>query len=184
MEVKSICVYCASNRDAPEKMRKLAREAGAGLARRGITVVYGGASIGLMGELADGALAAGGEVTGVIPEWLTRAEVAHRGLTRLIVTRDMSERKMTMARLADAFMILPGGLGTMEETLEILTLKYLGLHIKPVMALNHEGYFDHLLAQFAHGVEEGLMREGLERLWAPRATLDEIFAMIDGRENG
>jgi len=181
MPVKSVCVYCGSSRATPEPMRALARRVGEGLARRGIGVVYGGASIGMMGELANAALAAGGSVTGVIPDSLKVAEVPHHGLTRLIVTKNMHERKMTMFELSDAFVALPGGLGTLEETLEILTWKYLGIHIRPVIVLNHHGYYDHLLAQFARCRQEGLMREELEKAWKILATVEELFELLGER---
>jgi len=178
MSIKSVCVYCASNRESPEKMRKLAREVGAGLAQRNIGLVYGGASIGMMGQIADAALEAGGVVTGVIPEGLDIGEIKHDGLTKLIVTRNMHERKQKMFELSDAFVALPGGLGTLEETLEVMTWKYLGIHIKPVIVLNYEGYFDHLLAQFEHCARHGLMRNGLEKLWKVCQDTEELFSAI------
>ena len=120
---------------------RAARELGAEIARRGLGVVYGGASVGLMGEVADAAMAAGGEAVGVIPEALVAKEVAHERLTRLIVTKDMHERKATMADLADAFVALPGGFGTFEELFEIITWAQLGLHDKPIGLLNVDGYY-------------------------------------------
>lgn len=179
MKIKSVCVYCASNRNTPEPMRKIARSVGEGLARRGIRLVYGGASIGMMGEVADAVIAGGGEVVGVIPENLMIDEVAHNGLTELIVTDDMHSRKMTMFGLSDAFISLPGGLGTLEETLEIITWRYLGIHIRPVIMLNHEGFFDHLLAQFERCRKDGVMREGLERLWTVCASVGELFDILE-----
>jgi len=159
-------------------MRRLARLVGTGLAERGIRLVYGGASIGMMGEVADAVLSGGGEAVGVIPENLMIKEVAHEGLTELVVTEDMHSRKMKMFELSDAFVSLPGGLGTLEETLEIITWKYLGIHIRPVILLNHEGFFDNLLAQFARCREDGVMREGLEGLWRVCSDIDELFSAL------
>jgi len=175
MDIRSVCVYCASSRETPEKMRSLARRIGARLAASGKRIVYGGASIGMMGELADAALGAGGLVTGVIPENLKIKEVVHTGLTKLIVTRDMHERKKTMFELSDVFVTLPGGIGTLEETLEMITWKYLGIHIRPVIIVNQDGYYDHLLAQFAKCRNEGLTGEGLERLWRVCDGEEELY---------
>jgi len=161
-------------------MRRIARDVGKGLARRGIRLVYGGASIGMMGEVADAVLEEGGEVTGVIPENLMIDEVAHSGLTELIVTRDMHERKMAMFERSDAFISLPGGLGTLEETLEIITWKYLGIHIRPIILVNHDNFFGGLLAQFARCEKEGVMREGLGGLWRALDGVDELFESLDG----
>ncbi|MGK7345768.1 MAG: TIGR00730 family Rossman fold protein [Candidatus Nitrospinota bacterium M3_3B_026] len=178
MTIKSVCVYCASSRSVPGPKRELARRVGKGLARRGMRLVYGGASIGMMGEVADAALSEGGEVVGVIPEGLMAAEVAHAGLTELIVTKDMHSRKMAMFEMSGAFVSLPGGLGTLEETLEIITWKYLGIHIRPVIILNHGGFFDDLLAQFARCRREGVMREGLEGLWRVCGSVEEALEAL------
>lgn len=178
MKIKSVCVYCASNRTVPPDKRDLAWRFGKGLARRGMRLVYGGASIGLMGAVADAVLSEGGDVIGVIPEGLMAAEVAHAGLTELIVTRDMHSRKMAMFEMSDAFVSLPGGLGTLEETLEIITWKYLGIHIRPVVILNHGGFFDDLLAQFDRCRREGVMREGLEGLWRVLGSVDEALEVL------
>ncbi len=160
-------------------MRGIARAVGEGIASRKIGLVYGGASIGMMGEAADAALGLGGEVTGVIPKNLMIKEVAHEGLTKLVVTEDMHSRKQKMFDLADLFISLPGGLGTLEETLEIVTWKYLGIHIKPIIILNHEGFFDHLFAQFDHCNKQAVMREGFEKLWRVCAGVEEMFDIID-----
>jgi hypothetical protein len=128
------------------------------LAHRGIGIVYGGAHVGLMGRLADTALAAGGEVTGVIPESMVQREIAHQGLTELRIVRSMHERKATMADLSDAFIALPGGFGTFEEFCEILTWTQLGIQNKPCGLLNVNGYYDPLLRLFDHAVEEGFLK--------------------------
>jgi len=128
------------------------------MVRRGLGLVYGGGSVGLMGALADAVLAQGGEVIGVIPEPLAARELAHGSLTELRVVASMHERKATMASLVDGFITLPGGLGTLEETLEILTWAQLGIHRKPVGVLNVAGYYDGLLRMLSHAVREGFVR--------------------------
>jgi uncharacterized protein (TIGR00730 family) len=156
--VKRVCVFCGSNRGSREAYAGAAERMGCALARRGIGLVYGGGNVGLMGVLADAALAEGGEVIGVIPEALVARELAHAGLTELRVVRSMHERKALMADLADAFVAAPGGFGTFEEFCEALTWAQLGLHRKPCGLLNVEGYYDPLLALFNHGVAEGFIR--------------------------
>jgi uncharacterized protein (TIGR00730 family) len=141
-----------------------AQTLGAELVRRGLTLVYGGGDVGLMGVLADAALAAGGRVIGVIPEALVQREVAHRALTELRVVDSMHERKALMAELADAFIALPGGIGTLEELCEVLTWAQLGIHNKPVGLLNVAGYFRPLIELFDHAVAEGFMQADHRRL--------------------
>jgi uncharacterized protein (TIGR00730 family) len=128
------------------------------MAERGIRLIYGGASVGLMGAVADAALAAGGQVTGVITESLSDHEIAHGGLTQLEVVASMHERKLRMAELSDTFIMLPGGFGTYEEFMEAVTWRQLGIHQKPSGILNVDGYFDHLLKFMAHGVAMGFIR--------------------------
>jgi uncharacterized protein (TIGR00730 family) len=143
--MKRVCVYCGSSPGLLLEYAEAARRCGQVLANRRLTVVYGGGNVGLMNALADGALAAGGEVIGVIPRHLVARELAHRGLTSLITVNSMHERKGKMAELADAFIALPGGVGTLEEVLEIFTWLQLGLHRKPVGLLNVSGFYDPLL---------------------------------------
>jgi hypothetical protein len=138
--------------------REAALEVGRELARRGIGLVYGGASVGLMGALADAALEAGGEAIGVIPRALVEKEIAHRGLSELCVVESMHERKALMAERADAFLALPGGFGTLEEIFEALAWRQLRIHRKPCGLLNVEGYYDGLLAMLDHAVAEGFLR--------------------------
>lgn len=152
--MKTICVYCGSSFGASPAYAALAAEFGAACARRGLTLVYGGGSVGLMGTMADAALAGGGKVIGVIPHAMIAEERAHRRLTRLIAVDTMHERKHRMAELADAFVALPGGIGTLEEVLEAFTWLQLGLHLKPVGLLNAGGFFDLLLQFLAHVREE------------------------------
>src|SRR5213080_3308541 len=150
-----ICVFCGSAEGARPAYRDAARALGRELATRGLGLVYGGGSVGLMGVLADTVLAEGGEVIGVIPGPLATRELAH---TELRVVGSMHERKATMARLSDGFVALPGGLGTLEETLEVLTWTQLGIHRKPVGVLNVEGYWDGLERMLGHAVREGFVR--------------------------
>jgi uncharacterized protein (TIGR00730 family) len=156
--MKRICVFCGSSAGARPAYAGAARVLGEELVRRGLGLVYGGGSVGLMGALADSVLAKGGEVIGVIPGPLASRELAHPHVTEMRVVESMHERKATMARLADAFIALPGGLGTLEETLEILTWSQLGIHRKPVGILNVEGYYDGLLRFLSHAVREGFVR--------------------------
>lgn len=142
----TLCVYCGSSTEAPAGHLALARSLGQLLARNGIALIYGGGRIGLMGAAAEAAIAAGGKVIGIIPDFLLRREVAHDHLSELVVTDSMHARKRIMAERAEAFCVLPGGLGTLDETFEMLTWAQLGLHAKPIVLLNHEGYWDPLLA--------------------------------------
>ncbi len=159
MELKNVCVYCGSSPGRDPAYAEAARGLGRALVARGLGLVYGGASVGIMGVVADAVLALGGSVTGVIPEALARKEVAHGGLTELIVTSSMHERKTRMARLADAFVALPGGVGTLEEIFEAWTWAQLGLHGKPCGFLNVAGYYDGLIAFLDHAVAERFVKE-------------------------
>ena len=159
MTIKSLCVYCGSNSGSRPAYAWAARDLGALLAQRNIRLIFGGGRVGLMGTVADAALAAGGEVIGVIPESLVAKEVAHQGLKDLRIVASMHERKALMADLADAFVALPGGFGTLEEFAEILTWAQLGLHQKPHGLLNIEGFYDPLLAFFDHAVAENFIRQ-------------------------
>ena len=155
--LRAVTVFCGSSAGARPTYVETAAAFGAEVARRGMRLVYGGASVGLMGVVADAALAAGGEVVGVIPQHLVDHEVAHAGLTELHVTATMHERKAIMADLADAFVAMPGGLGTLEELAEILTWSQLGLQSKAFGLLDVEGYFDPLLDFLDHTVVEGFV---------------------------
>lgn len=156
--VERICVFCGANTGTAPVYGDTARALAETLVRRGLGVVYGGGAVGLMGILADAALAAGGEVVGVIPQHLVDQEVGHRGLADLRVVGSMHERKALMAELADGFVALPGGWGTLEELIEVLTWAQLGLHGKPVGLLNAAGYFDPLLAFRDDAVAAGFVR--------------------------
>src|SRR5271154_5558209 len=155
---RGVCVFCGSSSGKGPQYADSARRLGAALAARGLELVYGAGDVGLMGVLADAALAAGGRVVGVIPQALVQREVAHHGLSELHVVRTMHERKALMADRADAFLALPGGFGTADELFEILTWAQLGLHSKPVGLLNVAGFFDPLLAWIDRCVSDGFLR--------------------------
>jgi hypothetical protein len=152
------CVFCGSSTGLNPAFAAQARVLGAELARRGIGVVYGGGNVGLMGVVADAALAAGGEVIGVIPHGLVARELAHRGVTELHVVNSMHERKALMASFSDAFIAMPGGFGTLEEFCEAVTWTQLGVHSKPCGVLNVDGFYDALLAFFSHALGEQFLR--------------------------
>jgi uncharacterized protein (TIGR00730 family) len=156
--MQSVCVFCGSASGVREAYAAAAAELGRALAAGRIRLVYGGGHVGLMGVLADAALQSGGRVVGVIPQHLVSRELAHRGLTELIVVQSMHERKQRMADLADAFIALPGGIGTFEELLEIMTWAQLGLHAKPIGILDVVGYYRPLVALIENAVREGFLR--------------------------
>lgn len=158
MAMKSVCVYCGSSQSVQEVWFETARSLGRAVASRGLTLVYGGARVGLMGALAGAALEQGGRVIGVVPQALVEREVAHNGLTELHVVESMHDRKALMAQLSDAFIALPGGFGTLDELFEILTWALLGFHDKPILLLNQDGYYDHLLAFLERARNEGFVR--------------------------
>jgi hypothetical protein len=156
--MRSLCVFCGSSPGARPDYAATARLLGASLARRAVRLVYGGARVGLMRELADAVLHAGGEVTGVIPESLRAREVAHTDLRDLRIVGSMHERKALMSDLADGFLAIPGGAGTLEEFFEVWTWAQLGIHRKPCGLLNVQGYFDGLLTFLDHAVSERFLR--------------------------
>ncbi len=176
--IERICVFCGSRPGTRPEYLAQAGRLGSLLAERGIGLVYGGASVGLMGAVADGALAAGGEVIGVIPEALWGKELAHQGLTDLRIVDSMHERKALMAELADAFIAMPGGFGTFEELFEMVTWAQLGLHRKAFGVLNVAGFFDGLLALVEDAVREGFVPPEHRRLVLeaadPEALLDAV----------
>jgi len=157
--MESLCVYCGASEGTDPAYAEAARAFGAELAARDVTVVYGGGRVGMMGAVADAALDAGGEVVGVMPEALAEAEQAHEELTELHVVDSMHERKRTMAERAEGFVALPGGFGTLEEIVEVLTWAQLGIHDHPCGFLNVEGYYDDLLSFFDHQRSEGFVSE-------------------------
>ena len=169
-KAKTVCVYGASSRQTPAHYLEAARKLGKELADKNIHMINGAGRTGLMGACADACLSAGGQVTGVIPSFMIQEGWHHRGLTELIETPDMHSRKETMARLSDGIIALPGGVGTMEELLEIITWKQLGLYVKPIVILNTDGYYDALLQQFGQAVDEHFMRPLHVTLWQVAAT--------------
>jgi len=176
--VKRICVFCGSSEGARPAYAAAARRLGGELVARKLGLVYGGCAVGLMGVVADAVLEAGGEAIGVIPEPLVARELAHTRLTELRIVGSMHERKATMASLVDGFIALPGGLGTLEETFEILTWAQLGIHAKPVGVLDVEGYWDGLRRLLAHAVAERFVRPEYAALLLfgdePAALLDRF----------
>ena len=157
-KLRAICVYCGASSGHAPPHAATARLLGTELARQQITLVYGGGRVGLMGIVADAVMSAGGEVIGVIPQALMDTEVGHEHISRLVVVKDMHERKAMMSDYADAFIALPGGLGTLEELFETLTWSQLGFHAKPIGLLNIDGFYDGLVDFIAHQVREGFVR--------------------------
>lgn len=174
--MKAICVFCGANPGRRPLYAEAARALGADLARRGVTLVFGGGGIGLMGVVADAVLAGGGRAIGVIPESLVAKELAHKGAVTLRVVDTMHERKALMAELSDAFIALPGGYGTLDEFCEVLTWAQLGIHTKPCGLLNVAGYFDGFLAFLSHAAAERFIHpEHLEMLVSAR----EVSPLLD-----
>jgi len=173
--VKRVCVFCGSALGRRAVYADAARAMAAALLDRGLGLVYGGGSVGLMGALADAVLAGGGEVIGVLPKGLARKELAHRGLTELHLVASMHERKALMASLADGFVALPGGLGTLEEMFEILTWAQLGIHQKPVGVLDVDGYWTGLLGLLRHAAEEGFVRPEYATLLLVESRADALL---------
>ena len=177
-EFKSLCLYCGSAKGRNPVFHEAAVYLGREFARRGIRLIYGGGHIGLMGLAADAALAAGGTVIGVIPKFLIDAEVGHAGATELVVVASMHERKQRMFELADGFVILPGGLGTIDEMIEMITWKQLHLHDKPVVVIDLEGYWSALLGLVDHIVAEGFARPQIKKLFSVVTAVDDVFAAM------
>ena len=181
-----LCVFCGTNAGSRPEYGEAARELGALLAAEGIELVYGGASVGIMGELADAVQAGGGHVTGIIPQQLIQKEEAHRGIPDLIVVASMHQRKSQMADMSDGFIALPGGIGTLEGFFEILTWGQLGIHAKPCGILNTAGYFDSLIAFLDQAVKEGFLtaahRSSIMVESDPKPLLARIRAWTPGDE--
>lgn len=173
-----VAVYCGSSFGNRAEYRVEAQQLGAAIAAAGLGLVYGGASVGLMGAVADSALAGGAEVIGVLPEVLSGSEIAHAGLTRLEAVETMHQRKARMAELADAFLILPGGYGTLEELLEIVTWAQLRLHTKPVILINTANYWDGFLAFLDSAVVAGFLKSRNRALLRIAADAEEAVEML------
>ncbi|UTY60961.1 TIGR00730 family Rossman fold protein [Massilia sp. erpn] len=176
--MKTVCVYCGANAGADPLYAEGARALAAALVEQNMSLVYGGGNVGLMGVIADEVLRLGGEVTGVIPTKLVEREVAHNGLTRQFIVKDMHERKAMMAELSDGFIAMPGGLGTLEELFEMLTWAQIGIHSKPVGLLNMNGYYDRLVDFVEHARSQGFVRPQHAALMQidtdPRALLERL----------
>lgn len=177
--LRSVCVFCGSSPSVDQNFLDAAREVGRLLAHQGRKIVYGGGRIGLMGSMADAALEAGGEVIGVIPTALAEKEVAHRGLTDLRMVDSMHERKALMAELADGFLALPGGIGTLEEFFEVWTWGQLGLHQKPFGLLNAGGFFDPLLAFLDQLTAQGFLRPEHRGMLSTRAVVGDVLREME-----
>ena len=177
MAIKSAAVFCASATGAKEVYRAAAEELGIALAHHRVGLIYGGAKVGLMGAVADACLRGGGTVVGVIPEVLIDKEIAHDGLTELHITSTMHTRKALMAERSDAFLILPGGFGTMEEMFEVLAWQTLDLHNKPIVLLNTAGFYDALLAWLDDAVEAGMLRSESRTILQEARSVGELLTM-------
>ena len=180
--LSSICVFCGSNAGSRPAYLQAAEVVGRGLAQRGVRVVYGGATVGMMGTLADAARGAGGEVIGVIPRSIFDREIGHTGLDDLRVVGSMHERKALMAELSDAFIALPGGIGTLEELFEVYTWAQLGIHAKPLGLLDVAGYFQPLVAFLDHAVQERFLRPEMRTVLAVSDDLDGLLAALEASE--
>ena len=177
-DIRRLCVYCGSSEMVDERYRAAASELGTRLAAAGIELVYGGGRVGLMGLLADAALASGGGVTGIIPVRLAEAELAHLGATELIVVDSMHDRKREMVERSDAFAVLPGGIGTLDEMFEILSWKQLKLHAKPIFLVDIAGYWGPLRAVLDHVVTEGFARPEAHHLLQVVSTVAELMSVL------
>jgi len=177
-EKKTICVYCSSSNNLPEKFYIFSRELGQKIAKNGYNMVYGGTTVGMMGVIANNALENGAVVTGVIPERIASFGLKHPALAKVIVTKDMRERKATMEKYADAFVAAPGGFGTFEEVFEILVAKQLGYHNKPVIFLNFDNYYGNMFKMFETVYENRFAKEEMKSLYYIANSIDEMFDYI------
>ena len=181
MALRTLCVFCASAYGAQPEYREAAAELGTLLAKRDIGLVYGGATTGLMGAVADAALVGGGHVIGVIPHVLVDKEVSHHGCSELHVVDTMHTRKALMGERADAFLILPGGYGTLEELFEVLAWQTLRLHNKPICLLNTLGFYDSMLRFLDHCQAEGVLRAGTREMLHVADTVEDALALLEAR---
>jgi uncharacterized protein (TIGR00730 family) len=176
--IKSLCVYCGSARGNSPLYASAAQELGKSMAERQIRLVYGGARIGVMGEVADAVMRHGGQVTGVIPEHLQTSEVGHHGITELKVVDSMHTRKKLMFDVSDAFAVLPGGFGTLDEFFEVLTWRQLGLHDKPVVLVNIDGYWDTLLESVDQIIARGFARDSVRQHYSVVNSIGRLFDIL------
>jgi uncharacterized protein (TIGR00730 family) len=175
MKISRVCVFCASSRRCDPAYSAAARDMGERLARAGLTTVYGGGSTGLMGDLADAALAAGGRVVGVLPRFMDGKELGHRSLSEMVLVEGMQERLQVMLDRSEAFVALPGGCGTLEELFYVITRKRLGLHTRPVVIVNTGGYFDPCIQMLGRCVSERFMDERHGRMWSVAASPADVI---------
>ncbi len=175
---KTICVYCSSSNNLAEKYYKFAQELGRAIAINNYNMVYGGTVVGLMGVIANNALENGAEVTGVVPERIESFGLKHPNLARVIVTKDMRERKAEMERLSDIFIAAPGGFGTFEEVFEILVAKQLGYHNKPIVFVNFDNYYDNMFRMFDTVYEKHFAKDEMKSLYFIANNIDDIFEYL------
>jgi uncharacterized protein (TIGR00730 family) len=180
MDLHRVCVYCGASAARDPAVEVEIRKFGREIATRGIALVYGGSSLGLMGSLADEVISAGGKVIGVIPEALVGREAAHKHVTEMKVVHTMHDRDQTMFDLGDAFVAFPGGFGTLDQLLEMITWKQLGIHGKPVVIANIGGYFDPLLQQFENAFRSGYARPQDRIVYAVAANTTAILTLLEG----
>lgn len=183
MKYQSLALYCGSSTGNNPAYAQEAAHFGAACAEKSLTLYYGGGSIGLMGAAADAALARGGKVVGVAPDFFTKGEVLATNITEMILVKTMSERKQLLEQKADAFVVFPGGYGTMDELFEMITDAQLGLHFKPIAVYNYLGFYDLLLKQLDKFMQEGFLRPFHHSLLISASTLDELFEKLDAYEN-
>ena len=176
--IQKICIYCASSDKVARKYFEGAEQVGKLMAQNDIAIVYGGGSVGLMGALADSALAHQGEVIGIIPRFMTEVEWDHKGLTHLVLVEDMHERKRRFLRDVDAVIALPGGCGTFEELLEVITLKRLGIFLKPILIFNQDGYYDPMIAMLEKAIAENFMGDRHRNIWSVVDRIEDILETI------
>lgn len=181
--MQSVCVYCASSTQIDEKYFRAAETLGTLIAQRGLRLITGAGNMGLMNAVEEAALAAGGEVTGIIPSFMIKEGWHHTGLTELIETASMHERKQMMADLSDGAIALPGGCGTFEELLEVITWKQLGLYLNPIIILNLDGYYNHLIAQLDKALEDKFMRDIHAGIWQVATTPEEAVELLFSTPN-
>ena len=176
--IKSLCVFCGSQHGSDRRFRAAAARLGELAGSAGLKVIYGGGRVGLMGAVADATMAGGGEVVGLIPARLLEREVGHRAITELIVARDMFDRKDQMIARADAFVVLPGGLGTLDELLEVVTLRQLGYHAKPIVLVNVGGYWDPLIALVDQVITHGFAAPNARTLYRAVGSVEEVLPAL------
>lgn len=177
-QIKSVCVYCGSSKTSNPAFDAPTIQLGRALAKEGMTLVYGGGSPGLMGKVANACMEAGGKVIGIIPDHILKLEIRHNSLTELHVVESMHVRKQMMAERADAFVILPGGIGTLDEAFEILTWKYLGIHSKLVIIANIDGYWDPFLSLMNHMQDHGFVREDHMRTFVEVKSIEDLMNIL------